>query len=84
MTDSEASTSRRSAEKRRAGIRAHVDQQGFSTVQELSAAFNVSDMTIRRDVQLLVNEGTLRSVHGGVTVLPPAAILGTDFGARAA
>ena len=84
MTGSEASTGRRSGERRRAGIRAHLDQQGYSTVQELSAVFGVSDMTIRRDVQLLVNDGALRSVHGGVTVLPQTAILGTDFGARAA
>ncbi len=71
-----------SGNERRAGIQSHVEQQGYCTILELSAVFAVSEMTIRRDIQRLVDKGALRGVHGGVTVLTPAAMTGTDFGAR--
>jgi DeoR/GlpR family transcriptional regulator of sugar metabolism len=73
-----------SADDRRAQLMEMVEQEGYCTIVELSEAFDVSDMTIRRDVRTLVAEGRLRSVHGGVTVLAQNAMLGTDFGSRAA
>jgi DeoR family transcriptional regulator, aga operon transcriptional repressor len=72
-----------SADDRRAQLMEMVEQEGYCTIVELSKAFDVSDMTIRRDVRTLVREGRLRSVHGGVTVLPQNAMLGTDFRSRA-
>lgn len=71
-----------SAEDRRAQIIELVERQGFCTILELSKAFAVSDMTIRRDIRALVHDSQLRGVHGGVTMLPQAAIIGTDFRAR--
>jgi len=73
-----------SAPDRRAQLVRMVEEQGFCTTTELSVALGVSDMTIRRDVRLLVAEGHLRSVHGGVSALPQSALLGSDFRARAA
>lgn len=73
-----------SAEDRRAQIIELVERQGFCTILELSQAFQVSDMTIRRDIRALAHDSQLRGVHGGVTMLPQAAIIGTDFRARAA
>ena len=61
-----------------------VGEQGFCTIAELSAAFAVSDMTIRRDIRILTREQVLRGVHGGGTVLPSTAMAGTEFNARAA
>ncbi|MEV6845795.1 DeoR/GlpR family DNA-binding transcription regulator [Actinoplanes sp. NPDC051411] len=71
-----------SAEDRRAQILEMVERQGFCTITELSAAFEVSDMTIRRDIRMLVDSDDLRSVHGGVTKLKQTEMMGTDFLAR--
>lgn len=60
-----------------------MERQGFCTILELSEAFAVSDMTIRRDVRALTHDSQLRGVHGGVTMLPQTATTGTDFRARA-
>lgn len=73
-----------SAPERRERILELVTHQGYCTILELSNALGVSDMTIRRDVQRLVGADRLRSVHGGVTILPQSALAGTDFGDRAA
>ena len=71
-----------SAPDRRAQLLQLVREQGYCTTTELAEAFAVSDMTIRRDIARLVQEGQLRSVHGGVTALSPHALIGSDFRAR--
>ncbi|MET7991385.1 DeoR/GlpR family DNA-binding transcription regulator [Amycolatopsis sp. NPDC005232] len=70
------------AQERRSRLVERMEEQGFCTIAELSEALGVSEMTVRRDVRLLVREGRMRSVHGGVTTLPASAIGGTDFQAR--
>ncbi|WP_326566688.1 DeoR/GlpR family DNA-binding transcription regulator [Amycolatopsis rhabdoformis] len=70
------------ARLRRDRLTGLVAEQGFCTVAELSRVLGVSEMTVRRDARLLVREGRMRSVHGGVTTLPASAIGGTDFEAR--
>lgn len=82
MTRSEASRKYSSAQERRAELLELVAGQGYCTTLELSKALNVSDMTIRRDIRQLVDDGRLRSVHGGATLLPQSALTGTDFQAR--
>lgn len=42
-----------------------LDNRGRLTIAELSARFSVSDMTIRRDLAQLEDEGLLRRTHGG-------------------
>ena len=71
-----------SAEEREAAIVAEVQRSGFASVSALSAAFTVSDMTIRRDIRRLADQGELRSVHGGVS-LPPGALDAITFSGRA-
>lgn len=39
-----------------------------TTIKELTARFRVSEMTIRRDIELLENAGMVRSYRGGVIV----------------
>lgn len=56
--------------------------QGYCTTAELSHALGVSEMTVRRDIAKLETSGMLRSVHGGVTSLTPAALMGSDFRER--
>lgn len=71
-----------SAPARRAHLLEHVEAQGFCTIGELATAFDVSEMTIRRDVQRFIADGRLRGVHGGVSSLRRHAVLGSEFAAR--
>lgn len=55
-----------------------VEERGFVSVKELSAQHNVSEVTIRRDLDRLHHENRLRRTHGGAvpvrvsTTLPEA------------
>ena len=57
-----------------------LDRKGRVTVGEVSALAEVSEMTVRRDLELLEREGALKRVHGGaISVVstsyePPFAI----------
>lgn len=66
-----------SAPSRRARLLDLVQSQGFCATSELVKSLGVSDMTVRRDVQRLADEGQVRIVHGGVSVLPPDALAGS-------
>ncbi len=46
-----------------------VEDSGFVSVADLSRACNVTEMTIRRDLQLLEKEQRLRRTHGGALAL---------------
>jgi DeoR/GlpR family transcriptional regulator of sugar metabolism len=49
-----------------------VDERGFLSVHDLSEIFQVSEMTIRRDLQRLEEDGRLQRTFGGATSLHPA------------
>lgn len=53
------------AAQRRAHILAAVDRDGTVKVAELAHRLGVSDMTVRRDLLYLDQEGLLSKVHGG-------------------
>lgn len=46
-----------------------VDKAGFVSVTDLAKACNVTEVTIRRDLQRLDQEGRLRRTHGGAAAL---------------
>ena len=46
-------------------ILAELENREAVRVTELAAALNVSEMTIRRDIELLATRGSLRRIHGG-------------------
>jgi DeoR/GlpR family transcriptional regulator of sugar metabolism/ABC-type sugar transport system substrate-binding protein len=46
-----------------------INQQGYATVDELSKLFQVSEMTIRRDLDRLVKQKRLRRTFGGAVSL---------------
>lgn len=71
-----------SAASRREIIIQMVEDQGFCTIAELSLACHVSEMTVRRDVQTLVESGLLRSFHGGVSPFPSQEFAGSDYEQR--
>lgn len=71
-----------SVETRRGIILQMVEEQGFCTIAELSEACGVSEMTVRRDVQILVEQDLLRSFHGGVSSFPSNDFRGSDYRER--
>jgi DeoR/GlpR family transcriptional regulator of sugar metabolism len=57
---------------------------GFLTTAELADVLHVSEMTIRRDANRLVEDGLLRTVHGGVATLSTGPVgSGRDYKLRA-
>ncbi|MGH3386346.1 MAG: DeoR/GlpR family DNA-binding transcription regulator [Nocardioidaceae bacterium] len=55
------------AQQRQALIVEEVRRHGAVRVSELVAKLNVSDMTVRRDLESLARRGLLDKVHGGAT-----------------
>lgn len=53
------------AEERRRKIEIKVKQQGHATLEDLEKGFEVSRMTIRRDLDVLEEQGRLQRVRGG-------------------
>lgn len=53
------------AEQRRALILDEVRKRGGVRVNELTRRLNVSDMTVRRDLDTLARQGHIEKVHGG-------------------
>ena len=53
------------AEQRRQQILQLVEEQGSIRISKLGQRFNVTDMTIRRDIDHLSELGLVRRVHGG-------------------
>lgn len=61
------------ASQRRAAIIATLAREDAVRVADLTARFGVSDMTIRRDLELLADQGRLRKVHGGAVAVHSSA-----------
>jgi DeoR family glycerol-3-phosphate regulon repressor len=57
-------------EDRQRVILARVREQGFQSIDALSALFGVTTQTVRRDVNSLCDRGLCRRRHGGIDVLP--------------
>ncbi len=53
------------AEKRRQEILKLIEQEGSIRISNLGKKFNVTDMTIRRDIDYLSKMGLVKRVHGG-------------------
>lgn len=60
-------------EVRRAKLRELIRNQGFASIPELRAALEVSESTIRRDLDYLEAEGEAHRTHGGVFATGPTA-----------
>ena len=72
------------AQQRQAAILERVRTAGGARVSELAAEFGVSDMTIRRDLDLLSDRGLLAKVHGGATPGLPGSAHEPGFAAKSA
>ncbi len=72
----------RRATARKQSILTLLRREGFSSTLGLASKFNVSEMTIRRDILDLEQEGLARRVHGGATAIQNGSIIPTDFRER--
>ena len=70
------------ARQRQAFILDRVREDGAVRVAELVRTLGVSDMTIRRDLEVLHDRGLLEKVHGGATSLPGTALFEPGFAAK--
>lgn len=72
------------APQRQAAILDLVRESGAARVSDLVREFGVSDMTIRRDLEVLAERGLLAKVHGGATMLESHATDEPGFAAKSA
>ncbi|MFO7171291.1 MAG: DeoR/GlpR family DNA-binding transcription regulator [Chloroflexota bacterium] len=49
-------------------------ESGIGSIALLSKKYNVSEMTIRRDLKVLEQEGRVQRTHGGAVVVQPAGV----------
>jgi DeoR/GlpR family transcriptional regulator of sugar metabolism len=52
-----------------------IQREGGVSVAELARAYEVSAITVHRDLEQLANEGLVERVHGGARALSPAAAI---------
>jgi DeoR/GlpR family transcriptional regulator of sugar metabolism len=72
------------ARQRQALILERVRETGAVRVAELARDLAVSDMTVRRDLEVLDDHGLLEKVHGGATALSGLASFEPGFTAKSA
>ncbi|MFC8508761.1 DeoR/GlpR family DNA-binding transcription regulator [Streptomyces sp. NPDC057411] len=72
------------AEQRRALILDEVRRRGGVRVNELTRRLNVSDMTVRRDLDALARQGVVAKVHGGAVPVVEASSHEPGFEAKSA
>ncbi|MFF4160991.1 DeoR/GlpR family DNA-binding transcription regulator [Streptomyces sp. NPDC001678] len=72
------------AEQRRALILDEVRRRGGVRVNELTRRLNVSDMTVRRDLDALARQGVVEKVHGGAVPVAEATTHEPGFEAKSA
>ncbi|MBD0743790.1 DeoR/GlpR family DNA-binding transcription regulator [Streptomyces sp. CBMA152] len=70
------------AEQRRALILDEVRRRGGVRVNELTRKLNVSDMTVRRDLDALARQGVIEKVHGGAVPVVEASTHEPGFEAK--
>lgn len=71
-----------SAPERRERLMQFIAAEGYCTILELSREFDVSEMTIRRDIQKLADQGKVRSFRGAVGSLSRTDARGIDYQSR--
>ena len=54
------------AQERRNQLLELVRARGFASLPELAKALAVSESTVRRDIELLEEQGSASRIHGGV------------------
>ena len=60
------------AEERFSKILSIIETEGSATMQELMAALDASESTVRRDLNTMDDNGLLTKVHGGAVAKRPS------------
>ncbi|MFN2537536.1 MAG: DeoR/GlpR family DNA-binding transcription regulator [Mycobacteriales bacterium] len=68
---------------RRAQVHDTVSREGFCRVTELAAMLDVSEMTVRRDLEVLALDGKVHKVHGGAVRITSANAVEPEFAEKA-
>lgn len=74
----EGSDRPRFADQRRAQLLALLRAAGSIVVAEAAVQFNVSELTIRRDINALAAQGVVERVHGGATLPRARSLFATN------
>jgi DeoR/GlpR family transcriptional regulator of sugar metabolism len=72
------------ARQRQARILERIHEDGAVLVAALVREFGVTDMTVRRDLEVLRAQGLVEKVHGGATAVPGSALFEPGFTAKSA
>ena len=67
------------AAQRQATILSVILEHGAAKITDLAESLGVSEMTVRRDLDMLAEEGAIEKVHGGATALSRGATLEPSF-----
>jgi len=70
------------AKQRQSMILEHVRRAGGVRVSELTELLGVSDMTVRRDLDVLARDGLIEKVHGGATLASTSSMDEPGFEAK--
>src|SRR6476659_11407383 len=70
------------ARQRQTLILSRIREDGGVRVADLARDLGVSDMTVRRDLEILDRRGLIEKVHGGATSLPGSALFEPGFDAK--
>ena len=70
------------AKQRQSMILEHVRRAGGVRVSELTDLLGVSDMTVRRDLDVLARDGLIEKVHGGATLASTSSMDEPGFEAK--
>ena len=62
-------------EERRRKILEMMNRDGRVLVKDLADHFKISQITIRKDLEILHNQGAMQRTHGGALPVPNGALL---------
>jgi DeoR/GlpR family transcriptional regulator of sugar metabolism len=60
---------------RRQALHRLIAERGFIAVADVAREIGVSDMTVRRDLEVLERDGLVQRSHGGAVLAPPATVI---------
>lgn len=66
------------AQQRQTQIAQEVARAGGARITDLAQAFDVSEMTVRRDIDVLADQGLIEKVHGGAIAIAEEATAVTE------
>ena len=60
---------------RRTALQRLIAERGFISVADVAREIGISDMTVRRDLEVLERDGLIQRSHGGAVPAPPTTVI---------